>query len=53
MPLPNTIRDIWRLCYDHKSTSIVMLNDLDESDEVTVPHFVRGRNFNDILYTVF
>ena len=43
MPLPHTIPDIWRLCYDHKSASIVMLNHLQETgeeDEVFVFCFV-------------
>ncbi len=33
MPLPNTIPDLWRLCYDHKSTSIVMLNEVEEAKQ--------------------
>ncbi|XP_077867374.1 receptor-type tyrosine-protein phosphatase T-like [Saccoglossus kowalevskii] len=33
MPLPNTIVDLWRMVYDYKSTSIVMLNDMDHNDK--------------------
>nr|XP_006813558.1 PREDICTED: receptor-type tyrosine-protein phosphatase mu-like [Saccoglossus kowalevskii] len=32
MPLPNTIVDLWRMVYDYKSTSIVMLNDMNHND---------------------
>uniref|UniRef100_A0A4W3ICB3 Receptor-type tyrosine-protein phosphatase kappa n=1 Tax=Callorhinchus milii TaxID=7868 RepID=A0A4W3ICB3_CALMI len=28
-PLPNTVKDFWRLVYDYGCTSIVMLNELD------------------------
>ena len=34
MPLPTTVVDIWRLVYDHNCTSIVMMNDLSEHDQV-------------------
>ena len=33
-PLPNTIGDIWRMVYDYKCNTIVMLNPLDTSDKV-------------------
>ncbi|KAL8625683.1 hypothetical protein ACOMHN_043958 [Nucella lapillus] len=33
MPLPNTVSDFWRLVYDHKCHTIVMLNDVDDKDE--------------------
>ena len=35
MPMPNTVADIWRLVYDQKATSIVMLNPLDGEDAVS------------------
>ncbi|KAK2170179.1 hypothetical protein LSH36_4g21028 [Paralvinella palmiformis] len=33
LPLPNTKIDFWRLVYDHDYHTVVMLNELDESDE--------------------
>lgn len=36
-PLPNTVKDFWRLVLDYHCTSIVMLNDVD-------PAQVSGRN---------
>ena len=36
MPLPNTINNVWRMVYDYKSTIIVMLNDMNEDDNVSV-----------------
>ncbi|XP_038066685.1 receptor-type tyrosine-protein phosphatase F-like [Patiria miniata] len=33
MPMPNTVTDFWRLMYDHKATSIVMLNTFDANDK--------------------
>ena len=34
MPLPETQVDLWRLVYDHHIKCIIMLNELDASDEV-------------------
>ena len=36
MPLPGTIADFWRLVFGLKSQSIVMLNQIDEDDEVSL-----------------
>ncbi|XP_038066680.1 receptor-type tyrosine-protein phosphatase mu-like [Patiria miniata] len=33
MPMPSTVVDFWRMVYDHKVTSIVMLNALDPKDK--------------------
>ena len=41
-PLPNTVKDFWRLVYDYGCTSIVMLNEVDLSQ-------VSGYGF--LLYT--
>ncbi|KAG7254213.1 hypothetical protein CRUP_033385, partial [Coryphaenoides rupestris] len=32
-PLPNTVKDFWRLVLDYHCTSIVMLNDVDPAQE--------------------
>ncbi|XP_066299153.1 receptor-type tyrosine-protein phosphatase alpha-like [Branchiostoma lanceolatum] len=37
-PLPNTILDMWRLVYDYRISSVVMLNDMDGSDP-TCPRY--------------
>ena len=34
MPLPHTVNDLWRMLFDHKSCSVIMLNAMDEHDEV-------------------
>ncbi|XP_077981809.1 receptor-type tyrosine-protein phosphatase F-like [Glandiceps talaboti] len=34
MPLPDTVVDFWRMVYDHKSYTIVMLNDMDNKTNV-------------------
>jgi len=34
MPLPHTVIDLWRMIYEHKCGTIVMLNPWDESDTV-------------------
>ena len=33
-PLPNTVIDFWRLIYDQRYHTIVMLNDNEEDDQV-------------------
>ncbi|XP_072019233.1 receptor-type tyrosine-protein phosphatase mu-like [Amphiura filiformis] len=33
MPLPTTVSDLWRLVYDYKATSIVMLNVMNNNNE--------------------
>ena len=42
MPLAKTQADLWRLVYDHQLNAIVMLNEMDESDEVCVYHFTKS-----------
>lgn len=36
-PLPNTVKDFWRLVLDYHCTSIVMLNDVDPAQVKTSP----------------
>ncbi|XP_071840632.1 receptor-type tyrosine-protein phosphatase epsilon-like [Apostichopus japonicus] len=38
-PLPNTIEDFWRMIYDHKCRTVVMLNQLDKSDKTCVQYW--------------
>ena len=33
-PLPNTVINFWRLIYDQRCHTIVMLNDTEEDDQV-------------------
>lgn len=35
-PLPNTVKDFWRLVLDYHCTSIVMLNDVDPAQVRTI-----------------
>ena len=35
MPLPNTAVDFWRMIYDYKCKTVIMLNVLDPSEKVT------------------
>ena len=42
MPLAKTQADLWRLVYDHQLNAIVMLNEMDESNEVCVYHFTKS-----------
>ncbi|KAM9421665.1 receptor-type tyrosine-protein phosphatase kappa-like isoform 9-T9 [Salvelinus alpinus] len=35
-PLPNTVKDFWRLVYDYGCTSLVMLNEIDLAQVVVV-----------------
>ena len=35
-PLPNTVIDFWRLIYDQRCHTIVMLNDTEEDNEVAI-----------------
>ena len=37
-PLPNTVIDFWRLIYDRRCHTIVMLNDTEEDNEVAILH---------------
>ena len=36
MPLPDTQEDLWRLLYDRSSKTVIMLNELDTGDKVSV-----------------
>uniref|UniRef100_A0A671XL60 Receptor-type tyrosine-protein phosphatase kappa n=1 Tax=Sparus aurata TaxID=8175 RepID=A0A671XL60_SPAAU len=42
-PLPNTVKDFWRLVYDYGCTSLVMLNEIDLAQSATSPGSVRSR----------
>lgn len=37
-PLPNTVKDFWRLVLDYHCTSIVMLNDVDPAQVSAQTH---------------
>lgn len=37
-PLPNTVKDFWRLVYDYGCTSLVMLNEIDLAQVICVCH---------------
>ena len=37
--MPSTVVDFWRMIHDHDSYSIVMLNDMNGCDEVTIKSF--------------
>ncbi|XP_072041076.1 uncharacterized protein [Amphiura filiformis] len=39
MPLPDTVADIWRMVYDYKFSSIVMLNTLDMEDTSMIKYW--------------
>jgi len=38
MPLPQTVIDFWRLVYKLKTRSIIMLNQFDNTDPVSVEY---------------
>ena len=48
MPLPDTQEDLWRLLYDRSSKTVIMLNELDTADEVSV----RSRSHNKIIVSI-
>ncbi|XP_072041267.1 receptor-type tyrosine-protein phosphatase mu-like [Amphiura filiformis] len=53
-PLPETVADIWRMVYDHKSNIIVMLNSLTNKDPSTItywPEIGSTANFGPIAVT--
>ncbi|XP_072048343.1 receptor-type tyrosine-protein phosphatase S-like [Amphiura filiformis] len=39
MPLPNTVDDIWRMVFDYKCNTIVMLNQLDSADKTLAQYW--------------
>lgn len=41
-PLPNTVKDFWRLVLDYHCTSVVMLNDVDPAQVRLVPRVKSG-----------
>lgn len=47
-PLPNTVKDFWRLVLDYHCTSIVMLNDVDPA-QVTLPLSYTHKLFSQII----
>ncbi|PIK34693.1 hypothetical protein BSL78_28483, partial [Apostichopus japonicus] len=40
---PSTVEDFWRLVFDYKCTSIVMLNTIDDSDESVTDYWPGGQ----------
>ena len=36
MPLPQTVADFWAMCFDHECSAIVMMNELDITDPVSL-----------------
>ena len=36
-PLPTTVMDFWTMVYDHDCKTIIMMNEMDSTDEVQVP----------------
>lgn len=51
-PLPNTVKDFWRLVYDYGCTSLVMLNEIDLAQVILIsPSFITlsFHNVNDLL----
>lgn len=51
-PLPNTVKDFWRLVYDYGCTSLVMLNEIDLA-QVNSPLFPVHHNPVKILAVFF
>ena len=47
MPLPHTVIDFWRMVYEHKCGSIVMLNTWDDGDEVRGGREGAGRGWGE------
>lgn len=45
-PLPNTVKDFWRLVYDYGCTSLVMLNEIDLAQVIMNSEF---HNVKDVL----
>ena len=42
-PLPDTTDDFWRMLWEHKSTIVVMLTQLNESGRVSTCKIYRAR----------
>ncbi|KAJ8040303.1 Receptor-type tyrosine-protein phosphatase kappa [Holothuria leucospilota] len=51
-PLSSTVEDFWRLVYDYKCTTIVMLNTVGGSDETAVQYWPSGSGARYGLMTV-
>lgn len=41
-PLPNTVKDFWRLVLDYHCTSVVMLNDVDPAQVRLMSYYSRS-----------